>query len=83
MINYVSTKEFFELKEKNKDKPFVLYGASYEGRSLAEFLKSLGHVVNFYCDRDINIIGKCFDGIPVIAPEKLSAENSFYFILRD
>jgi [citrate (pro-3S)-lyase] ligase len=81
MLNYVSTDKFFELKDKNKDKPFVLYGASYEGRSLADVLKSLGHVVNFYCDRDINIIGKRFAGIPVIAPEKLSAKDDFYFIL--
>lgn len=81
MIDLVSTNKFFELREKNKDNPLIIYGASYEGRSLAEILKTHGTAVNFFCDRDINKIGKTLDGLPVISPEKLTFGKDFYFIL--
>lgn len=62
---------------KNK---FVIYGASTLGKIAYLTLKE-NYPISYFCDGDINKIGKSFDGIKILGKEELFNKKQLTFII--
>lgn len=75
--------ELIKLKQMDrlKEKPSILFGASNAGREALNFMMEFGLEVKYFCDNDLNKVGKEFWGIKVISPDCLKDMCKEYNIL--
>ena len=68
---------------KNKLNRFAIYGARGVGRKIYEYMEinGLEGQVEYFCDRDRELQGKTYHGVPVIEPEKIIQNHEIHILV--